>query len=127
MESHVSMIPDADLLERGEREGLMSKDRITSVDLPALLRAHDARVTELLEANNREVVRRRAAENVAANLRAMLLRIERKGVQPPPADDDQITALAGRIVDNLKALGRPAGKPDPVEQDRAEWNKEQRW
>ncbi len=73
------------------------------------------------------VERLRAAENVAANLRAMLLRIERKGVQPPPADDDQITALAGRIVDNLKVLGRPAGKPDPVEQDRAEWNKEQRW
>lgn len=31
-------------------------------DLPTLLRAHDARVTELLEANNREVERRRAAE-----------------------------------------------------------------
>ena len=95
--------------------------------LHALLSAHDARVTELLEANNREVARRRAAEATVANLRAMLLRIERAGVPQPVPGDDQITALAGRIVDNLRAIGQPADAADPVEQDRAEWDKEQRW
>lgn len=95
--------------------------------LPADERFHDARVSELLEANNREVARRRAAEATVGTLRAMLLRIEREGVPAPATDDDQITALAGRIVDNLKALGRPAAEADQVEQDRAEWDKEKRW
>lgn len=105
----------------------MPENRTISVDIPALLRAHDARVTELLEANSREVARRRAAEATVGTLRAMLLRIEREGVPAPATDDDQITALAGRIVDNLKALGRPAAEADQVEQDRAEWDKEKRW
>lgn len=39
-------------------------------DLTKLLAAHDARVTELLHANNREVERRRAAETRVAELEA---------------------------------------------------------
>lgn len=50
----------------------------------AAIEAHDARVTELLEANNREVERRRAAENYAEKLKAALSVMTRKPRLFPP-------------------------------------------
>lgn len=58
------------LRESATREDLLREIERHLEEKAAAASAHDRRVTELLEANNREVERRRAAEADAARLRA---------------------------------------------------------
>ena len=84
-------------------------------DLRAILAAHDARVTELLRANNAEVERRRAAEARVAELEAALAQrqnpvvpVERLLIGPgtfalpmTPAERHELALLACLIEDRL--------------------------
>lgn len=98
-----------------------AKKQRAPVDGSALLRAHDARVAELLAANNREVERRRQAEQRVAELEAALLRAQHPlyvmtgsfGQGQSPAPD------AARQPDLRKARG--------FIEDRSEWDERPRW
>lgn len=87
--------------------------------LPAILRAHDRRVTELLEANNREVERRRAAEARVAELEAALARR-----QYPAIFIDGHRLRFGQTTINPLTTSVIAGD---LAADRAEWDAAPRW
>jgi hypothetical protein len=108
-----------------------------TADLTALLRAHDARVTELLHANNREVERRREAERRVAELEAALLRAQHPMWVLAAQESPLSVALRGgadlqKLVDAVAKDHANRGrinlqKAREFVEDREEWAKEPRW